>query len=279
MNKLIIIISALIIFNRCNLFKSEEDKAIELVQITKMNNYSESKTWLDDANEQAKDEPNNIFIWKGEKTSNEGVFLVAFQDTASWGTRWEVTLKEKIVKRINDNDYLSRKYNLSRLDNNTLFIISNTTIDTLMVDNQKLSQGFFESLFSKPKYKKVVIYKFEAEVTNNTDKFITKVDIAGTLKLIFKEKTIIGANGSTSFNSSISKEKPWAPGETKTISIKTKDIDKVYLNYIPEYTVFELNLEAQDPIGFSYDKAIWEINLTKRWPKFTAQLNENKIKG
>jgi hypothetical protein len=279
MKNAISIILLMLCFNSCSLFKSDEDKAIELVQQTQTGMYFESKTWLDKANEDAKEDPNNKFVWEAKKTEEESVFLVSFQDTAGWGTRWEVILKQKIVKTINGNDYLSRKYNITRLDANGLFTISNTSIDTLMVDNEKISQGFWADLFSSPKYRKVVIYKFQAEVTNNTDKYITNVDIEGKLKLIFKEKTIVGTSGFTSFNSSVSKDKPWIPGETITITLKTKNIDKVYLNYIPEYAIFELNLEAQDPIGFSYDKNIWEVNLTERWSNFTASLKNNKVKG
>lgn len=258
----------------CNLFKSDEDKAIELVQQSKLTEFDGNKTWLDFANERAKAEPNKKQFWKAEKTDSTGVFLVAFQDEKGWGTRWEAILKDKIVRLVTGNDYLCMKYNLSRFDPEMLFQISNITLDTLKVEGEKIEQGFWESLFSNPKYKNVVVYRFEADVINNTDKYITDASIKGKLKLIFKEKTIIGASGSTSFNSSISKSKPWEPGQVKKVSIRTKDIDKVYLNYKPDYTVFELNLEAEDPIGFSYNKNIWEIDLSDKWEQFTNKLKQ-----
>jgi hypothetical protein len=272
-HSLIILIVAFTL-NACSLFKSDEEKAIELVQQSKSTEIDDNKTWLDFANERAKAEPNKKQFWKAENTDSAGVFLVSFQDDKGWGTRWEATLKEKIVKMITGNDYLCMKYNLTRFDPELLFEISNVRLDTLKVEGEKIEQGFFESLFSNPKYKNVVVYRFEADVTNNTDKYITDAQIKSKLKLIFEEKTIIGANSSTSFSSSISKSKPWGPGETKPISIKTKDIDKVYLNYKPPYVVFEINLEAEDPIGFSYDKNIWEVDLTNKWDDFTAGLKE-----
>lgn len=265
---------AALLLTSCNLFKSDEDKAIELVQQSKSTEIDDTKTWLDYANERAKEEPNKKHFWKAEKTDSVGIYLVSFQDEKGWGVRWEATLKEKIVKKITGNDYLCMKYELTRFDPEQLFEISNVTLDTLKVEGEKLEQGFWESLFSNPKYKNVVVYRFEADVTNNTDKFITDAQIKSKLKLIFEEKTIIGANSSSSFSNSISKSKPWGPGEKKSISIRTKDIDKVYLNYKPPYVVFEINMEAEDPIGFSYDKNIWEVNLTDKWDVFTSGLKE-----
>lgn len=272
-NGIYIMLVALLLTS-CNLFKSDEDKAIELVQQSKSTEIDDTKTWLDYANERAKEEPNKKHFWKAEKTDSVGIYLVSFQDEKGWGVRWEATLKEKIVKKITGNDYLCMKYNLTRFDPEQLFEISNVTLDTLKVEGEKLEQGFWESLFSNPKYKNVVVYRFEADVTNNTDKFITDAQIKSKLKLIFEEKTIIGANSSSSFSNSISKSKPWGPGEKKSISIRTKDIDKVYLNYKPPYVVFEINMEAEDPIGFSYDKNIWEVNLTDKWAIFTSGLKE-----
>ncbi len=274
MNKLIIYLTIITTFSSCKFFQSDQDKAIELVQQAKAIERSTEGTWLDYANKRAEDEPNVKHFWKADETDEKGVFLVSFQDSAGWGVRWEAILKEKIVKMVTGNDYLCMKYNLSRFDPEMLFEISNITLDTLKVEGDKLEQGFWESLFSSPKYKNVVVYRFQADVTNNTDKYITDATINGKLKLIFKEKTIIGASGSSSFNSSISKSKPWGPKEVKTISLRTKDIDKVYLNYTPEYTVFELNLEAEDPIGFSYNKNIWENNLSREWANFTSQLKD-----
>ena len=234
MNKLIIYLIIITTFSSCKFFKSDQDKAIELVQQAKALERSEEGTWLDYANKRAEDEPNVKHFWKAKETDEKGVFLVSFQDADGWGVRWEATLEEKIVKMVTGNDYLCMKYNLTKLDPETLFEISNITLDTLKVEGEKLDQGFWESMFSSPKYKKVVVYRFNADVKNNTDKYITDATIKGKLKLIFKEKTIIGASSSSSFNSSISKSKPWEPGQVKTISLRTKDIDKVYLNYTPE---------------------------------------------
>ncbi len=43
--------------------------------------------------------------------------MVAFTDERGWGHRWEVIIDEQIVKHINANEYLSRKYGFSRIGN------------------------------------------------------------------------------------------------------------------------------------------------------------------
>lgn len=259
-------------FSGCEYFKSQEQKAIELVQKTNTTAILANQTWLDLANQEAKEAPNTKFKWVATKAKEEGVYIVSFEDEKSWGRRWEVTLKEKIVKLINGNDYLTLKYGFSRFDSDNNFVVSNITIDTLEVEAAQIYQGFWESFLSSPKYKSEIVYRFQANVTNNTDKYISKASLTGSLKLIFKEKTIEGTSGTSGLKPAVSESNPWAPGETKSISIKTKNIEKIFLNYKPEYTVFEINLNAEDPIGFTYDKNILEADKSSDWRDFTQKL-------
>jgi len=136
MKNCIYIMLAALLLTSCNLFKSDEDKAIELVQQSKSTEIDDTKTWLDYANERAKEEPNKKHFWKAEKTDSVGIYLVSFQDEKGWGVRWEATLKEKIVKKITGNDYLCMKYELTRFDPEQLFEISNVTLDTLKVEGE-----------------------------------------------------------------------------------------------------------------------------------------------
>ena len=234
MRKLLLFIPLLFVAIFASSCKSEEEKSIELVQATKaaeinIDGISGAGTWLDYANEQVKNEPNKIFKWEAKKTDTLGVYLVAFKDEKGWGRRWEVTLKEKLVKDINSNDYLSMKYGLSRFDSEMRFKVSNIETAKLSIEKERVSQDFWSEIAYGAKYQTVVVYRFEGDVTNNTDKFITAAQLDGKLKLIFQEKTIVGANSSVSFKSSISTSKPWEPGATKRVVIKTTDIDRVYL--------------------------------------------------
>ena len=276
MKQTAIIIVMACFFSSCSFFKSDETKAIELVQQTNIGGIINS-TWLDQANQEAKDQPNTKFKWIATKAPEAGIFLVSFEDEKTWGRKWEVTLKEKIVKLINDNDYLSMKYGYSRFDGDANFTISNISVDTLKVEAAQVYQGFWESMFSSPKYKSEIVYRFEADVTNNTDKFITRAKLDGTLKLIFKEKTIEGSSGTYTLKPSVSQENPWAPGETKSIVIRTKNIEKIYLNYKPEYTVFQIELKAEDPIGFTYSKNILEADKSTDWKYFTERMLSKPI--
>ena len=178
---------------------------------------------------------------------------------------------------MNDNDYLSIKYGLSRLDPNAPFEVSNVRLNSISVETQKPSyDNIYAAIFGPRKSnKRVVVYNFKAGVKNTTDKFISDLDVKGELKLIFKEKTIVGTSGSSSLNSSISRANPWKPGQTKTISIKTDDIEKIYLNYKPEYTIFSVNLQAKDPIGFDYDRSVYEDDISEKWNKFRTAFNKS----
>jgi hypothetical protein len=67
------------------------------------------------------------------------------------------------------------------------------------------------------------------------------------------------------FKNAISKSKRWFPDSTKEFSIKTKGIEEIYLDYDTEYAVIEMNLKAEDPVGFSYNKNIKEFDVKNKW--------------
>ena len=134
-----------IALNFGNLFKINESKAIKLVQETKVeqNNVfaqilskmgKEGETWRDFANEKAQKEPTSKYGWHAEKTNTDDIYIVDFSDEKGWGWRWEVTLSEKIVKAINHNEYLSRKYGLTHLDKEHKYEITDIKIDTMFLE-------------------------------------------------------------------------------------------------------------------------------------------------
>ena len=101
----------------------------------------------------------------------------------------------------------------------------------------------------------------KASVINNSDEVLTKADLKGTMKLIFKEKTVESeGKWDSGFETKVSEEKPWKPNTKRNFYIKTSGIDEIYLGYSPEYVLFELKLIAEDPIGYNYDKNIDEID-------------------
>ena len=273
MKKLTMIIWLTIILTACNIFENKEKKAIEICQKAKvqfqtdnvwgqlglsMYGLTADATWLDFANMLAKQDANSKQDWTAKKTKEDGIYLVSFADEKGWGHRWEVTIEQQIVKYVNTNEYLCRKYGLSRFDPDGNFQISNILTDTIKLEKEN-------SYYSENNSKKIV-YILKASIVNKTGKPLTSADVSGKLQVIFKDKTIEGeGNGDSGFKTKISKSKPWIPDTEREFYIKTKGIDQIYLDYVPEYVFFEVNLKAEDPIGFSYDKGIAEYDLKAKW--------------
>lgn len=263
------------ILSGCNVLDNNEKKAIELVQESKVQietdnilgdlflnfmGIGQNTTWLDFANLIVKDDPNQKYIWKAESTDEVGIYIVSFVDEKNWGHRWEVDIEEKMVKHINQNEYLSRKHGYSRLDRDGKFEVVNITTDTLKLEKK---YGYN----SKDKSMDVV-YIMKGSVINNTDKILTNAEISGELQVIFKDKALKSSNDRDSgFKRKVTQSNPWKPQEEIDFYIKTNNIDEIYLQYVPEYVFFNINLSAEDPIGYNYDKAIEEYNLKEKWEK------------
>jgi hypothetical protein len=273
MKKLTVIFGLIILVTACNIFENKEKKAIEICQKAKVQFETDlaltnvflntlgldvNATWLDYANMVAKKENNKKYGWKARATGERNIYLVSFVDQNNWGHQWEVDSEQQIVKSVNENEYLSRKYGMSRLDPDGNFQITNITTDTL-----KLEKKY--SYYSESSSKEIV-YMFKASVVNKTGKKLTGANITGKLHVIFKEKTIEGISDENyEFQSKISKSSPWEPDTKKDFNIQTIGIEEIYVGYKPEYVFFEINLEAEDPIGFKYDKNIAEYDLKSKW--------------
>jgi hypothetical protein len=265
---------SLLFLTGCEYFKRNEDKAIELVQQTKKpvdktlmalifaesGLINKEQTWLEVANEIAKNDANTNYKWQAAKSNvNNELYVVSFTDENGWGQRWEANLKEKIVKHINSNEFLVKRYGLNRLDTDESFKVTFTKSEAFKIRKANHS-------YSNPGDKEV-FYIFKGKVVNKTDKVITNALIKGYLKLIFQDKTIEGSssNFETGFIKDVTKSNPWKPNTEKEIHIATEGVDYIYTSYIPEYVSFEINLSANDPIGYSYDKLILDKELKNEW--------------
>lgn len=264
MKNISIILGLTILFTACNLLENKEKKAIEICQRATDNAYLNAlglginAIWLDYANMLAKNDPNKRFDWNARITNEMNVYIVSFVDQEGWGQRWEVDIVQNIVKYINANEYLCRKYGLSRFDKDPNFEIADIILDTLKIRNSK-----YDSDGSKE-----VVYILKACVINRTKKTLTKSEISGILKVIFKDKTVEGdKQWDTGFYSNASTSKPWNPDTKKDFYIETFGIKEIYLNYIPEYVFLEVNLKVEDPIGYTYNKNIAEYDLKDKWVK------------
>lgn len=270
MKKLTLILGLVVLMTACD-FLNKEKKAIEICQNSKfqvqtnnifgslaanMYGLNADATWLDFANMLAQKEPNKKHDWSAKETDVDGVYMVSFTDERGWGHRWEVIIDEQIVKHINANEYLSRKYGFSRIGDSGEFTISSIKTDTLKIYKKYKN--------STPE----IIYEFRGTLINNTDKSIIDADIEGKLKLIFEEKTVEEKSSYyDGFLKKVSKSNPWKPGEEKEFKLKTDGIEIVYADYVPPYVIFEIALKAEDPVGYSFDENIKEIELVDNWKK------------
>ena len=276
MEKLLTLIIATTLLTSCSLFENKERKAIEICQKAKvqfqtdnafanlfLNAYGlgANATWLDFANMIAKQDPNKKYDWHAKKTDDNKFYIVDFTDPDGWGHRWEVDIDQQIVKSINQNDYLTRKYGFSRFGGNDEFEVTEVQKSELKLDKH---YSYYDNSSSSD-----ISYVIKASVLNKTGKTITSAKIEGKLKLIFKDKTVTGnSDYESGFKSRISESRPWESNTTKEFYIKTKGIEKIYLNYIPEYVVFDISLKAEDPVGFSFDKDIADMDLLGNWKAF-----------
>lgn len=211
----------------------------------------ETSTWLDFANMVAEQSPNEKFNWMAKATDTKNVYQVGFVNEEDWGQFWEVNIKEKTVVFINSKEYMSREYGHSRLDKDAPFKITGVTADTLMLSNEGVS------------------YKIQGKVVNHTGKSISYANMSGSLKVIFENKTEEVTNRYSKNHKILKKEvsesHPWKDGETIDFTVITDEIKQIYLDYDPQYVFFTIEMTASDPIGYSYNKAIYEEDMKGRW--------------
>lgn len=268
----------------CSLFDNKEKKAIEICQKAKfhlptqddevVNNFLSTyglgvdATCLDYTNMLAKLEQNKKYDWHANKIDSNKLYIVDYTDPNGSGHRWEVNIEQQIVKSINQSDYLTIKYGFSQFAGNDAFEVTEIQQSELKLD---MRDNYFDHTNSSE-----ICYIFKASVLNKTDKTITSASIDGRLQLIFTDKTITGKSDYDSgFESRVSKSMPWEPNTTKEFYIKTNGIEKIYLNYIPEYVLFDISLKAEDPIGYSFHQDIANNDIKEVWKSFKGNLTSD----
>ena len=221
-------------------------------------------TWMDLVNLWAESDPNTKLKWNAMSTENKKVYIVSCADEKGWGLHWEVDVKEKIVKLVNGNEYLSRKYGLSRKDIDNMFAISDFKKNVMRIEKDNDS-------YASQKSNKVY-YTMEASVMNKSGKNISHAELTARLQVIYKDKTINSASSwQDGFTEEISKDHPWKPNTTRKFHVKTSGVETVYLEYDPEYVFFTLDLLATDPIGFEYSKNILEYDMKSTWNRLKTK--------
>jgi len=222
-----------------------------------------NSTWLDFANKIAKEDPNTKYEWNSATTPESDVYLVAFADKVGWGHRWEVNILTNIVKYVNQDEYLSYKYGLSQLDNDTLFEVIDLSKNAISNQYKNGKRG-----------SKEIVYMIKGKVKNKTGKPLTSGKLKGNLKIIYKDKSVFGSSKcdfwetKCGFKRNITTNSPWKNNEAIEFSLVTEGIDALYIEYEPEFAFFNLELQTGDPVGFAYNHAIAEFDVKKQWASF-----------
>jgi len=239
---------------------------LELVRKSKMiKNVLVDKSVEDFTKERAEEgaQKGKQYEWTAKPAAEEpGFAIVGFiEKGTTFGLFWEVDLKNKIVRYINSNVFLSMKYGFSRLNTSGDFKITEVTLDTLKYIKYWVNR---EATWSDMIYdtrrviKDKIVYYYRGSITNNTDKVITDASIKCHLYLIFNVDKIVEIDqfNSDGFATSITPQSPWKPGESRKFRIEMDPIEGIYRNYNPSKVFFELNLSASDPIGYEFDWVI-----------------------
>jgi len=222
-----------------------------------------NSTWLDFANKIAKEDPNIKYEWDSKSTTETDVYLVSFADNIGWGHRWEVNIKDHIVKYVNQDEYLSYKYGLSQLDNDTLFEVVDLSKNAISHQYKYGKRG-----------NKEIVYFIKGKIKNKTGKTLTSGKLKGNLKIIYKDKSVIGSSKcdfwetKCGFKRNITTNSPWKNNDAIEFSLTTEGIDDLYVEYEPEFAFFNLELQTGDPVGFTYNHAIAEFDVKKQWASF-----------
>jgi len=228
-------------------------KAIELVQNSK--DYGQNLTNLEKMQKEIEEgaKKNIQYIWEAKLDEKNNTWIVSFVDTIQKsGFFWEADLKNNIVKLINSNWLLKKKYNLTPLRGDRLFTLQDIEIEEVIFQNTRSNNG--------------IVYRIKGKIKNNTEKIITNCQISANLIVIYSEQKIFDQyeHSDSKFIQPTNKD-PWKPGETKDFYIITTAIDEIYKDYTPEDAFCFIYIYAEDPLGFEYKNAFVERQLKKHF--------------
>lgn len=228
----------------------------------------ETATWLDYANYIAAQEPDKHMTWEAKKLDRENLYEVCFVDEEGWGFFWEVDVEEKIVRYVNSNEKMARDYGHSQYDEGTPFEVKDIVDASIEYCEGEDSRG-----------EKEAICMFQGVIVNHTGRALSSAELNGGLKVIFENKTVEGRIGwgSDGLAREVSESNPWYDGEEISFAVVTEGIHEIYLEYDPEYVYFTLGISVSDPVGYTYDKDVFEKDLKKQWNQLRAKKKSETI--
>ena len=237
--------SIIILFLACIMLGCTS-KAIKIVKETKMFQTLDSDETIGEwVQRQVARESLTHYTWKA-RCYRGNLYVVSFRDPEGWGYSWEVNINDETVHFINSNAYLSFKHGFSKVDPTTPFPLCDITLDTLKHQKGK------------------VIYQIKGSIQNNSGTTISYLDLdRSEINVIYKEKDFRSWNARAKFRR-VSDDKPWKDKEKITFDLTTS-IEDTYLDYPPEVVFFNVNVRASNPVGYDYDRIIYQKNITLSW--------------
>lgn len=209
------------------------------------------------------------YKWTAELTENEdGFAIVSFVDKNSFrGWHWEVDIKNKIVRFINDNILLNMKYGFTRIDRTKRFVVNEVKQDTLKHIEYWADRKatWADQIYDTRRIiKNKIVYYYDGSIINNSNKVITDAKISCKLYLIFNVDKILELeqHRGSGFVSAVSTSSPWRPKEVRSFKIEMEPLDDIYKEYKPSKVLFQFDLTATDPVGFEFDGTIVQKELS-----------------
>ena len=248
---------------------SEDWRAIGLVKRTKLTPAEQlavafsgkavSGTVEDYVNAIAAREPTVRFRWSARKApqgKRAGHWLVGFVRDGGkydgWGFFWLANVSTGIVRRVTGDPLLEAEFGMSPLDRDAPF--------TLQPDDYAVYEG------SEWSGRKVIVAAF-GRIKNDTDRVLHAGNVRATWTATFSDEKVLEEGcyfAHCKLLPKLSSRRVWPPGEWRAFKITLSGIDPVYQDYQPRSAVLRIRLDVQDPLGFSFDKALAEIPLDWR---------------
>lgn len=251
-----------------------ENKVIKITKNAIQNNMVLAQNALSITMQQAFSDPNQQYEWKARETEEGNIYLVSLvKKGTNSGWRWQTNYRTKEVAYVNNNRFLCEKYGLFRKDTNGKFTIDNISTNKLYIPDKENDKNISNNVSPKDPFalfrnnkrknyipKEYINYSLKGSVKNNTNKTITNASLQANLYIVFNIEKTITIKNYGGLSDKITSNTPWKPGETRLFSFSA-NIDKIYENYKPEFTINDIQLSAEDPVGFSYNEIIEELDV------------------
>ena len=215
--------------------------------------------------------------WKAQHVKGE-TYLVCYVNNNGHGRYYELDMKTNTLHDASMNPYLSYKYGLinpSLYEDSGIWQRKENGLEaqfyksrTFQVDDMKRTATFNRQT-------KKITYKIEGSLTNNSGENISGVDLRNTsISVIYQAKKVeMPLKAVRGALHKVSKSNPWK-NNTKIDFELEIPVDAMYINYPPEGVLLLIQLEAENIVGYNYNKVIYQEDISESWANLVAKYNK-----